>query len=121
MQNGPSDLPLINKAMIAKSGVNSKDPESVKLIKRNVAVGLSLLIKHNLVKVEFDHQEWSYFYVLDHHSCFLKLSTSRFIKNFADQHRSEPRGDIQLSILKCIIQKDGSLLKHELYQMLKSS
>ena len=73
------------------------------------------------MKAEFDHSEWSYFYKLDHQFCFLKLSTSRFIKSFSDKYKSEPSGDIQISILKCIIQKDGSLFKHELNQLLKAS
>ena len=39
--------------------------EKIEEIKKSVSISLSVLIKHDLVKIKFNESEWSYMYYFD--------------------------------------------------------
>jgi hypothetical protein len=100
---------------------------------KNLAVGLSILIKHDLVDCIFrtndkvDGQKegsfaldltWTYVYVFKKHQCILRLSMSRWLGSLFPNKENLRRELLKLIMIKLFA--NGSLSKHEIAELLVS-
>lgn len=103
LKYGASSLPVLSQLYLDKRCIEDKVQVQVEL-----STALTLLIKHNLIKVTFDRSDCRMLYSVDTRTALLRLGFSRMAHKYLS--------DLKL-VIACELLVFGSLFKHEIAQV----